>query len=527
MHLSLSQRLSVWKSALTLATLVLASISSSLGLSAQESAQSSEDLFRGTWLVNTPDDGGLVLIIKRNGRASYFWGENADRTVYQGHWTATDTTDTDTAATITWGDGSQHILARDTLGFGITYKDPQGNEHYSVSAERVPKEILGQWAKPPVKPEALASDRDKAKGFFGIWKIGEDGDQFVFIEPDRSAASTWTPEGSPTKRGLRGSWAKQGSELHIVWDSGHYSILREGERGFVYKRIAPGATIEEDQSEFTPAARTSEENLSKTWLTEYNKEKENYAGGIAFSSRKNARAFYRGPWLVKYSDNSFEQIEISHFGGLSTSRDHSLKGNWLMNGQDIFMRWDDGMRKILSPIGQGFVLYTYKPGRPLDGVPTTVLPAAPLDTAKLTAHLKDREAVAQQILNLAEAAGIQTETKEAGWGRTFMRWAWPFGAENTTASTAADALLQEDLEAAADANSPWWWPLWSEKQNLSGDVKADTQAEDTAVKNGTGEAVAMPPAEAPAATSKVEPIDAPQPASKNLRKPKKGWYWPF
>ena len=41
-----------------------------------------------------------------------------------------------------------------------------------------------------------------------------------------------------------------------------------------------------------------------------------------------------------------------------------------MQGQDLFMRWDDGMRKILSPIGRGFVIYEYRPGRPLDGVPT-------------------------------------------------------------------------------------------------------------------------------------------------------------
>ena len=33
------------------------------------------------------------------------------------------------------------------------------------------------------------------------------------------------------------------------------------------------------------------------------------------------------------------------------------------------------MRKILSPIGRGFVIYEYRPGRPLDGVPTrTMLP---------------------------------------------------------------------------------------------------------------------------------------------------------
>ncbi|MEN8829896.1 MAG: hypothetical protein ABF322_06235, partial [Lentimonas sp.] len=53
-------------------------------------AQSNSDLFRGTWQVETPDDGALILIVKRSGLASYFWGDNTDRTVYQGSWTATD-----------------------------------------------------------------------------------------------------------------------------------------------------------------------------------------------------------------------------------------------------------------------------------------------------------------------------------------------------------------------------------------------------------------------------------------------------
>ena len=207
MHFTLSQRSSIWKRTLTLAFLVL---STCLG----HSLQGSEELYRGTWVIDTPDNGGMILILKRNGRASYFWGENTDRTVYQGTWAHSDSN-----ATATWPDGSQHSLQRDTLGFGITYKNSQGSETYTVPTKQMPKEILGQWAKPPAKPQALASDRDKAKGFFGIWQINESEHttHYVFIEPDRSAASTWSPKTDET-RGLRGAWAKQGSELHIIWD---------------------------------------------------------------------------------------------------------------------------------------------------------------------------------------------------------------------------------------------------------------------------------------------------------------------
>lgn len=448
--------------------------------------QSSDELFRGTWQIETPDEGALIIIVKSQGRASYFWGDNTDRTVYQGTWASDDT-----SVTLTWPDGTQHRIERDSLGYGITYIGANGGERYTAQAQQVPSEILGQWAKPPTKESEAVSDRDQAKGFFGIWKISGDDTtaEYVFVESDRSAASTEGGEG-----GLRGSWAKQGSELHITWDSGHYSIIRENKREFAYKRIAPGAIIEDDQSEMRPAVRTIEEKVPGAWISHYRQEREIDNEGIAFSSRKTARAFYRGDWIVQHDGNRFERIEITRFGGLNTSTERGLEGEWRMQGQDIFMRWDNGMRTILSPIGRGFVLYEYKPGRPLDGVPTRTRAAAPADSAKLAEHMKGRGDVAQQMIQLAEAAGIDpSHQEEAGWGRTFARWAWPFGEDQSAVSP--EAILAEEYEAPRESD-PWWWPFWSEKS-----------ASDTSVR----EAEAIEAPETPNDTElKSDPIETPE-----------------
>jgi len=393
------------------------------------------------------------MIVKDQSQASYFWGDNTDRTVYTGAWASEDET-----ATLTWADGSLHRIEGDSLGFAITHIDASGREAYTTKAQQVPAEILGQWAKPPTKASEVASDLDRAKGFLGIWKIGEDDTnaQYIFVESDRSAATT-----AGGGDGLRGSWAKQGSELHITWDSGHYSILRPNKREFIYKMVEPGLIIEDDETVMRPAARIVEERVPHAWATDYRAEREIYTGSIAFSSRKNARAFYRGDWIVKLSENRFERIALSRFGGLSTTLDSDLEGDWRMQRQDLFMRWDDGMRKILSPIGRGFVIYEYHPGRPLDGVPTRTRPTAPADSVKLAEHLKGRKDVAQQIVKLAEAAGIDPAQQEtAGWGRTFARWAWPFGDDEVAAS--ADAILGQEFDEASETD-PWWWPFWSEK----------------------------------------------------------------
>ncbi|MEC7280835.1 MAG: hypothetical protein VXU50_02115, partial [Verrucomicrobiota bacterium] len=290
-------------------------ISSFLGLGVH--AQSKDELFRGTWQIDTPEKGALIIMVKSQNRASYFWGDNTDRTVYSGTWTSEGDT-----ATLTWADGNQHRIEGDSLGFAITYIDAGGREHYVTKAQQVPAEIIGQWAKPPTKASKVASELNQAKGFLGVWKIGEDGtnEKYIFVESDRSAATTAGGED-----GLRGAWAKQGSELHITWDSGHYSILRPNKREFIYKMVEPGLIIEDDETIMRPAARIVEDRVPSSWATKYQAEREINTGGIAFSSRKNARAFYRGIWIVKLSENRFERITFSRFGGLSTTLDSGLE----------------------------------------------------------------------------------------------------------------------------------------------------------------------------------------------------------
>jgi cytochrome c551/c552 len=480
-------------------------------LSASLPAQEAEDPYRGTWQIDTPDDGALILIVKRNGLASYFWGDNADRTVYQGSWTS----DAD-GATLTWQDGSTHQITHDTLGYAIRHNNANGQEQYTTIAQQVPKNVLGQWAKAPSKPEDATSDRDQAKGFFGTWEVNNGTDTYyVIIEPNRSAASNWSP-GNASPIGLRGTWAKQGSELHIVWDTGHYSILKENERHHSLKLIPPGTVIGADESTPIEASRTSNDNLPEQWSTRYEAEKEADTGGIAFSSRKNAYAFYRGTWIVQRSAETFERIDISRFGGLSTSADRTLEGTWRMTGQDIFMRWDDGMRKVLSPVGQGFLLYEYKPGRPLDGVPTRIFSATPEDAAKLAAHMKGRQDVAEQMHSLAEAAGVTTAPEATGWGQTFMRWAWPFSENDQPQST--DALLQDEFEGTSTLD-PWWWPFWSEKP-MSADDAADDNSDTPA---DAPEASAESDTDTTDAASDATASAAPEKAKKT----KPNWKWPF
>lgn len=491
------------------------------GLCAQDTA---EDSYRGVWQIDTPADGPLILIIKKNDRASYFRGSNDDRTVYQGEWSATEA-----GIEARWGDGSRHQLLPGSSGFEAVCLSAGGAELYRAPAQRVPDEILGQWARPPQVEDDLRSDRDQAEGFFGVWEVdSEDGTHYVFVEPDRSAASTWA--GGPTgDRGLRGAWARQGSELHIVWDTGHYSILKEGTRAFSYVRLEPGMVIEDNKAKPVATRRTRDAKIDASWTSRYEDEKAAGNSGISFASSRDAQRFYRGNWIVKRGGDVFERIEVGRFGGLSTSRKAGLDGEWRLSGQDLFMRWDDGMRKILSPVGDGFVLYEYRAGRPLDGVPTRILPATPADSSKLDEYLAGRSDVAEQIRTLAEAAGMGMRSETGGIGRTFMRWAWPFGEGSGDAQT----LLEQEFESSAD---PWWWPFWSEQAaHTSIDDEPDAtepsqedEAKSAPAKDGMIEIPLPASLQKPEATGTNGEAEAPAASGKDEPARRGGkWLWPF
>ena len=412
-------------------------------------AQDASRALRGAWEIQTPELGTLILVLKGQGLASYFWGDNADRNVYQGEWSVDGE-----RASASWSDGSSMILEKTAAGHSVSVTSSRDGLQFTAAARQLPQNVLGQWAKPPERGRTDRDDEEETEGYFGTWMIDEKPSKFIFVQRDRSAASA----GGDSTRGHRGQWARQGRELHIIWDSGEYSILSETERGYTYKIVDSGEVIEEDATPAVSAIRTSDSQVPSAWLESYLAEREVTSGGIAFTSRKSARAFYRGNWIIRRSETVFERIGVKRFGGLTTSADRSLDGQWRQSGQDIFMRWDDGMRKILSPVGEGFVLYEFRPGRPLDGVPTRVLAATPANTAKFEKHLAGRSIVAEEVHKMAMAAGL-SEEEETNIGRTFTRWVWPFGESE---SESAEELLAEEF--APEEDNSWWWPFWSEKR---------------------------------------------------------------
>jgi len=428
----------------------LAAVAASLA-AASANAQDASD-FRGAWRIDPPDSGEKIVIVKKRGEASYFWAANSDRTVYEGAWEPVGE-----GIAITWHDGAELRLERAASGYRATRTPSGGGETaYETAAEQMASDVLGAWARPPEGQREDASEDQGPEGYFGVWEVAR-GKDHVFIERDRSAASTW--DGAPAaERGLRGTWEKQGGEMHIAWETGHYTVLRPAGNGHEHLRHAPGADLQNNEPETRDARRVQEKRVDDAWLAAYRKERQSgaSAGGLSFEGRGETLRFYRGAWIVRQGGEQFEHIEIKRFGGLAGSDKQETKGDWRLRGQELVLHWDRGRREVLAPVGRGFVLFEYRPGRPIDGVPNRIAPAAPADAAKLEQYRAGRAAIGRRILELAKASGMDPERLKTTWGETVKDWVWPFGDERDTPSANASK------DPGDDDDSPWWWPLWSD-----------------------------------------------------------------
>lgn len=476
---------------LKLLTLASCLICLSNGLQAQEKTE----LFEGSWAVGSKTVEPLIILLKPGGNAAFFYAQGSDNSIYPGTWTVDAGT-----AKITWENGTLHELRQGAFDFVGKYTDSLGSVKGDLTAQKVPSEALGQWAVAPDSGSKEVKVNTKTN-YFGIWKYfdpASDVHSFLLIEDNRSAAKF---EPTNETNSVNGSWVRQGSELHLIWENGDYSILRETERGFAFREIEAGQEIEIQTNAFQTIQRVPEEQAPSSWLSEIRNQQSETPEGYVFTSRKAARDFYRGYWLIEHASGSYERLKFYRYGTLETSRQNGLDGDWMLSGQDAMLRWDDGMRYVLSPVGQGFVLFSYKPGRAIDGVPTRTLPAAPQNPEKLEILLAGRSAFAKEILSRAQNAGIDTQREDS---KGPLKWIWPFGETNRNDSAALMVHAEEPI--SKKSTDPWWWPLWSEAPSETEEAQA--------TKNSSTHS----------STDAQKNIQSPQ---KPLIKKNSDWYWPF
>ncbi len=391
-----------------------------------------EDAFIGHWNIQTEGGSELYLNVKERNLASFFYGGIDDNTIYLGSWEIFGD-----ALFLEWKNGHTWVMRQiDARNFRIAlfesgYTGEESPEDEGVARE-VPENEVGTWTIPPDELEARSTAEEDVVGFFGNWEI-QDPKGFTYyirVNDDRTAASSY-PRSRKDQVGLRGYWRRQGSELHINWDTGHYQIIRERPNDYVTELWEPADELSVPNAT-VPTFRVPE-IPTPGWLEIYQSE-EVFARANPFRTRKDANNFFRGDWVILDQGEPVQEIDVGRFGGTRIKKT-KMKGDWRSASDALYIYWDDGHRAILKPHYLSFTYQIFAPGQPFDGTPSRIYPVVPDEPAKMDRFRRMMEdatlrlRVYQEIQEEIQNQPIPTDDdRRKPWWHADL---WPFGGKDS------------------------------------------------------------------------------------------------
>jgi len=336
---------------------------------------------QGAWRVTHPVNGHLYLIVREQRIVSYFWQYWEGERVLRSEWKAFGN-----GIYFALDSGDKIILSRSDAGVEAFFFNPgrsmTGAPDFRTFALRVSSMDVGKWHRPVSRNASktgISGDEQVDDSFFGTWEvISSRGLPYhIVVERDRTAATSW-PHSDRGVSGMRGSWQRQGSELHIVWDTGHYDILRKNEGKYHKIGYPPSVSLESVEPEPQPALKV-EWLPHDPWRALY-VESRNKPASNQWKSAKNASKFFRGDWKLLSSPGEMTKLELGRFGGIRGVRKGKVqKGEWKCTADYAILRWEDGTTELIRPLGDYFVTMLYSPLKNLDSVPDQVCPVDPLN----------------------------------------------------------------------------------------------------------------------------------------------------
>ena len=345
-------------------------------LHAQQQGRGAEAVM-GAWRVTHPVNGHLFLIVRGNNLISYFWEFWKGQRVMRSEWKAFGN-----GVYFALDSGDKLILTRTDAGVEVFLYNAgramSGEPDLRLFALKVNSFDIGKWFNPtkktPTSPDA------QSDSFFGTWEVvsAQGLPYHIVVEEDRTAATNW-PHSDHGVDGMRGFWIRQGSELHLVWDTGHYDILRKAEGK--YHKVGYPPSIELDSVEPEPQLALKVEWFPhEPWRARYETSRKAGPDGPRWKSAKKASKFFRGDWKLWSTPGELTRLELGRFGTVRGIRKgEEQKGTWRCTSEYAILRWDNGKTELIRPLGDRFVTMLYSPLKNLDAVPDQVCPVEPYE----------------------------------------------------------------------------------------------------------------------------------------------------
>jgi len=358
-----------------------------LGQGANVSAQQANpsnggEAVLGAWRATHPENGHLYMIVRKNNLVSYFWEFWKGERVMRSEWKPFGN-----GIYFALNSGDKLIVSRTEAGVEAFFYNAgramSGEPDLRMFALKVNNLDVGKWYRPKVgnsKGSGLSAEQDESEGFFGTWElVSSQGLPYhIVVEKDRTAATNW-PHSNQGVEGMHGFWVRQGSELHIVWDTGHYDILSKAEVGFQKRGYPPSVELSSVEPEPQPALKV-EWFPQDPWRASYEKSRKTNPITPGWKSAKQASKFFRGDWKLLSSPGELTRLELGRFGSIRGIRNgEEMRGSWRCTIDYAILRWDNGFTELIRPLGDRFISLLYSPLKNLDAVPDQVCTIEPFE----------------------------------------------------------------------------------------------------------------------------------------------------
>ena len=336
----------------------------------------------GMWRFEHPELGGVFFRIKSDGSSTYFLEEGVDTAIHGGMWS-----EIPTGLEIKYDNGV--VLSAGEMEPGVADVRVVMSPGHMVApgesvcvANLVDDRAIGSMT---VDQEKSDDDEDRV-GYFGGWE-GEliSGDKFYFvINEDRTAGMSYSfSDKEDDFEGFTdvvGFWKKDGEKLHIYWNDGSFTSIETNGRRIEQTSFSAGDLLEEARGYTCRIIPFRTQDLPTDWYKEFRGDFVTRMPIIVLRQLSVVKKFFRGDWYVGEgtgADGETSVIKLKRFGKAWTNRYGGVKGDWYPGSDSVSIYWHNGVKEMLTAVGNQFLINSYNPNQPVSGRPARIEVANP------------------------------------------------------------------------------------------------------------------------------------------------------
>lgn len=338
----------------------------------------------GMWRFEHPELGGIFFRIKSDGSSTYFLEKGIDTAIHRGEWS-----EIPTGLEINYDNGV--VFNAGELEEGVAdvraVMSP-GHEVAAGEAVCVAKLVDGRAIGAMTVDEKQTEDEEDRVGYFGGWE-GEliSGEKFYFvINEDRTAGMSYSFSGKTDEfdgfTDVVGFWKKDGEKLHIYWNEGSFTSIETNGRRIEQTSFKAGDLLEEARGYTCRIIPFRTKDLPEDWYKQFRGDFVTRMPIIVLRQLSVVKKFFRGDWVVGNdtgSDGKPEVIKLKRFGNAWTNRYGGIKGDWYPGSDSVSIYWNNGVKEMLTAVGNQFLVNSYNPNQPVSGRPARIEVANPVD----------------------------------------------------------------------------------------------------------------------------------------------------